>query len=135
MVFLCNWCATLAAELAGSNRLAYPAGVRVVKVPCAGRINPLHLLRALQNGADGILVFGCHPGDCHYAKGNLLARRRLSVLKGLLEAVGMEPARLQFSWVTASEGSRFATLLDRAVQDVRTLGPNRKFVKNPAAAG
>jgi len=129
--FLCNWCSYAGADLAGVSRFQYPPNVRVIRVPCSGRVNPLHILKALQNGMDGVLVSGCHPGDCHYISGNLVARRRFAVLKNLLAFAGIEPERVQFSWVSASEGSRFASLVDKVVTDVKKLGPSERFRKKP----
>src|SRR3990170_1469634 len=108
--FLCNWCAYAGADLAGVSRIQYPPNVRIIRVPCSGRINPAFLLRVLQNGADAVLVSGCHPGDCHYIRGNLVARRKFALLKEMLQYVGIEPERVQFSWVSASEGGRFAAI-------------------------
>jgi coenzyme F420-reducing hydrogenase delta subunit len=129
VAFLCNWCSYAGADLAGVSRIQYPANVRVIRVPCCGRVNPMFLLRALQNGADGVLVSGCHPGDCHYISGNLVARRRFALLKELLQYAGIEPERVQFTWVSASEGGRFATIVAKVVEDVRRVGPNEKLVK------
>ncbi len=129
VAFLCNWCSYAGADLAGVSRLQYPPNIRVIRVPCSGRINPLFILAALQNGADGVLVSGCHPGDCHYLSGNLVARRRFNLLKNLLESVGIEPDRVQFSWVSASEGGRFADLVRRVASDVKQLGPQRRLAK------
>jgi coenzyme F420-reducing hydrogenase delta subunit len=129
VAFLCNWCSYAGADLAGVSRIQYPDNVRVIRVPCSGRVNPMFLLRALQNGADGVLVSGCHPGDCHYINGNLLARRKFALLKELLEYVGIEPERVQFTWVSASEGGRFAAVVEKVVEEVRKLGPNGKLVK------
>jgi coenzyme F420-reducing hydrogenase delta subunit len=131
VAFLCNWCSYAGADLAGVSRIQYPHNVRVIRVPCSGRINPAFLLRALQNGADGVLVSGCHPGDCHYISGNLAARRKFALFRELLQYVGMEPERVQFTWVSASEGGRFAAIVEKVVGQVRKLGPNRKLVKNP----
>ncbi len=129
VAFLCNWCSYAGADLAGVSRLQYPPNVRVIRVPCSGRVNPLYILKILQNGADGVLVSGCHPGDCHYITGNLYARRKFAVLKRLLTYVGLEPERVHFSWVSASEGVRFAELLAKVTRDVREAGPARKMVK------
>lgn len=129
VAFLCNWCSYAGADLAGVSRLQYPPNVRVIRVPCSGRVNPLYILKVLQNGADGVLVSGCHPGDCHYITGNLYARRKFAVLKRLLTYVGLEPERVHFSWVSASEGVRFAELLARVTRDVREAGPAHKMVK------
>ena len=129
VAFLCNWCSYAGADLAGVSRIQYPHNVRVIRVPCSGRVNPAFLLRALQNGADGVLVSGCHPGDCHYISGNLVARRKFALLKELLQYAGIEPERVQFTWVSASEGGRFAAVVEKVVEDVRKLGPNDKLVK------
>ena len=129
VAFLCNWCSYAGADLAGVSRIQYPPNVRVIRVPCSGRINPAFLLRALQNGADGVLVSGCHPGDCHYIQGNLVARRKFALFNVLLQYSGIEPERVQFTWVSASEGGRFAAVIKKIVEDVRRLGPNNKLVK------
>lgn len=131
VAFLCNWCSYAGADLAGVSRIQYPPNVRIIRVPCSGRINPAFLLRALVNGADAVLVSGCHPGDCHYIQGNLVARRKFALLKALLQYAGIEPERVQFTWVSASEGGRFAAVIEKVVQEVRALGPNRKLVKAP----
>ena len=130
IAFLCNWCSYAGADLAGVSRIQYPSNVRIIRVPCSGRINPVFLLRALQNGADGVLVSGCHPGDCHYISGNLAARRKFALVKELLQYAGIEPERVQFSWVSASEGGRFAAIIEKVVNQVRILGPNKKLVKS-----
>ena len=129
VAFLCNWCSYAGADLAGVSRMQYPPNIRVVRVPCSGRINPLFLVAALQNGADGVLVSGCHPGDCHYLSGNLIARRKFAVVKNLLEYVGIEAGRVQFSWVSASEGARFAALVAQVTEDVKRLGPQKRLAK------
>ncbi|MFC2105643.1 hydrogenase iron-sulfur subunit [Candidatus Bipolaricaulota bacterium] len=130
VAFLCNWCSYAGADLAGVSRLQYPTNVRIIRVPCSGRIDPLYIVRALQEGMDGVLVSGCHPGDCHYISGNLVARRKFALLDSYLDYLGIEPGRVQFSWVSASEGSRFAALIEKVVEDVRTLGPATKMVKS-----
>jgi len=127
--FLCNWCSYAGADLAGVSRIQYPPNVRVIRVPCSGRINPLFIVKALQSGMDGVLVSGCHPGDCHYISGNLYARRKFALMKSLLEYVGIEPDRVHFSWVSAAEGIRFAELLHAVVEAVRAIGPATKMVK------
>ena len=129
VAFLCNWCSYAGADLAGVSRIQYPPNVSVIRVPCSGRINPLFVLKALQSGADGVLVSGCHPGDCHYISGNLYARRKFALLKSLLEYVGIEPERVQFSWVSAAEGVRFAEILEKVIDAVREVGPASKMVK------
>jgi coenzyme F420-reducing hydrogenase delta subunit len=133
IAFLCNWCSYAGADLAGVSRLQYPHNVRVIRVPCSGRINPLYIAKALQNGVDGVLVSGCHPGDCHYISGNLVARRKFALLKNFLGYIGIEPERVQFSWVSASEGGRFADLINRVVSDVKKLGPGEKLMKRRSA--
>jgi coenzyme F420-reducing hydrogenase delta subunit len=130
LAFLCNWCSYAGADLAGVSRIQYAPNIRIVRVPCSGRINPVFLLRALQNGADGVLVSGCHPGDCHYISGNLAARRKFALLKELVRFAGIEPERIQFAWVSASEGGRFAAVVEKVVGLVRSLGPQTKLVKN-----
>ncbi|MDI6774408.1 MAG: hydrogenase iron-sulfur subunit [Verrucomicrobiota bacterium] len=129
VAFLCNWCSYAGADLAGISRLQYPPNARVVRVPCSGRINPLHILRALQEGADGVLVSGCHPGDCHYISGNLVARRKFALMKRFIEHIGVEPGRVQFSWMSAAEGPRFAALIKQVTDDVKQLGPATRLVK------
>ncbi len=126
---LCNWCSYAGADLAGVSRFQYPPNIRIIRVPCSGRVNPLFILRGLRQGADGVLVSGCHPGDCHYLSGNYYARRKFTLLKNLLEYVGVEPGRVQFSWVSASEGNKFAHVVEEVTEEVRALGPNRKLAK------
>jgi len=125
VAFLCNWCSYAGADLAGVSRMQYPPDIRIIRVPCSGRINPLYILSALHRGADGVLVSGCHPGDCHYISGNLVARRKFAMLKEFLQHVGIEPERVHFSWVSASEGARFAGLVQKVVEDVRRVGPSK----------
>ena len=134
VAFLCNWCSYAGADLAGVSRLQYPANVRVIRVPCSGRVDPLYIIKALQEGADGVLVSGCHPGDCHYISGNLVARRKFAMLKGFLEYLGIEPQRVQFSWVSASEGGRFASLIEKVVNDVKKLDSPAKFPRERTSA-
>jgi coenzyme F420-reducing hydrogenase delta subunit len=131
VAFLCNWCSYAGADLAGVSRIQYSPNIRIIRVPCSGRINPLYILKALQNGVDGVLVSGCHPGDCHYISGNYYARRKFALMKSYLEYIGIEPERVQFSWVSASEGGRFAQLVEKVINEVRILGPNNNlFAKN-----
>jgi coenzyme F420-reducing hydrogenase delta subunit len=129
IAFLCNWCSYAGADLAGISRIQYPPNVRVIRVPCSGRVNPLYIIKALQHGADGVLVSGCHPGDCHYISGNYYARRRFTLLKSLLEAVGIEPGRVNFSWVSAAEGEKFSQVVTEVIEKVKALGPSRRLVK------
>ena len=132
LAFLCNWCSYAGADLAGTSRIQYPANVRVIRVPCSGRLNPFFILAALQYGIDGVLVCGCHPGECHYLSGNYSARRKFALLKGLLEYIGLEEDRVQFSWVSAAEGVRFAKVIELATEKIKALGPAEKLVKKPA---
>lgn len=127
VAFLCNWCSYAGADLAGVSRLQYPPNIRIIRVMCSGRISPIIVLRALKDGADGVLVSGCHPGDCHYLKGNLFTRRNLQLLRDMLDYMGIEADRLQMSWVSASEGGKFADVVKTTVEKVRKLGPNTKF--------
>jgi coenzyme F420-reducing hydrogenase delta subunit len=127
LAFLCNWCSYAGADLAGTSRIQYPPNVRVIRVPCSGRVNPIFIVEALRQGVDGVLVSGCHPGDCHYISGNYYARRRFALLQRYLEYLGIEKGRVQFSWVSASEGGRFAEVVTRATQDVKALGPARRL--------
>ena len=129
VAFLCNWCSYAGADLAGVGRLQYPPNTRTIRVPCSGRVNPLFILRALQNGADGVLVSGCHPGDCHYLSGNYTARRRFAVFSRLLEYVGIEEGRVHFSWVSAAEAGRFSEVITEVTEEVKKLGPGRRLVK------
>ncbi len=129
LAILCNWCSYAGADLAGVSRMQYPPSIRVVRVPCSGRVDPLFILKSLQSGFDGVLVSGCHPGDCHYISGNYVARRKFAVLKPLLEYIGLEPNRVQFSWISAGEGDRFAKVVTKITEDVRELGPATRLVK------
>jgi F420-non-reducing hydrogenase iron-sulfur subunit len=129
LALLCNWCSYAGADLAGVSRIQYPPTIRVVRVPCSGRVDPLFILKSLQTGFDGVLVSGCHPGDCHYLSGNYVARRKFAILKTLLEFVGIEPERVQFSWISAGEGERFAQVMTKVTDDIRKIGPARRLVK------
>ncbi len=129
LAILCNWCSYAGADLAGVSRMQYPPNIRVVRIPCSGRVDPLFIMKSLQSGFDGVLVSGCHPGDCHYISGNYIARRKFAVLKPLLEFIGIEPDRVQFSWISAGEGERFATVVTKVTEDIRKLGPSTRLVK------
>jgi F420-non-reducing hydrogenase iron-sulfur subunit len=129
--FLCRWCSYAGADLAGTSRRKYPANIRIIKIPCSGRIDPLLIIKALRLGFDGVLVSGCHPGDCHYQTGNYRARRRISITKKFLEYLGIEPERLQASWVSASEGGKFAEVVTEITENIRKIGPNRLFLDKP----
>jgi coenzyme F420-reducing hydrogenase delta subunit len=126
VAFCCNWCSYAGADLAGTSRLHYPATVRVVRVPCSGRVNPRFVLRAFQRGADGVLVAGCHPGDCHYSTGNFYARRRFLLARRLIEYLGVDPDRFWVKWISGSEGPKFAETVREMSAAVAALGPNRK---------
>ena len=129
VAFFCNWCTYGAADLAGVSRLDYPPNFRVVRLPCSGRLNPKYILEAFKLGADGVWVSGCHPGDCHYIAGNYHARRKFVLLHHLIEAVGVEPGRLHFSWISSAEAVKFQEIAREVVEQVRAAGPNRNFRK------
>lgn len=124
IAFLCNWCSYAGADLAGSLRYSYPSNIRIIRVPCSGRVEPEFILKALFYGADGVLVGGCHPGDCHYVRGNYYAERRIKVLYRLLDWIGIERDRLWLEWVSASEGARFAQVASDFTARLKDLGPN-----------
>jgi coenzyme F420-reducing hydrogenase delta subunit len=132
--FLCNWCSYAGADLAGTSRLKVPANLRVVRVPCSGRINPLFIFKALEEGADGVMVSGCHPGDCHYISGNRYAKRKLAVLRRLLDWVGIEPERIHFTWLSASEGARYSVEVTEFVDKVRALGRRNPMAREGVAS-
>ena len=132
--FLCNWCSYAGADLAGTSRLKVPANLRVVRVPCSGRINPLFIFKALEEGADGVMVSGCHPGDCHYISGNRYAKRKLAVIRRLLDWVGVEPERIHFTWLSASEGARYAVEVAEFVEQVRALGRRNPMARQGVAS-
>ncbi len=122
--FLCNWCSYAGADLAGTSRLKYPANVKTIRVMCSGRIDPIYVLEALKKGADGVLIAVCHPGDCHYQSGNYKANRRIKLLKKMVEELGIEPERIRFEYVSASEGKKYADLITEMTEEIRKLGPN-----------
>jgi F420-non-reducing hydrogenase iron-sulfur subunit len=123
--FLCNWCAYAGADLAGVSRIQYPPNIRIIRVMCSGRIDPAFILEAFKDGADGVLVAGCHlPSDCHYLSGNFKALRRVTLLKEVLKDFGIEPERLRLEWVSASEGDKFADIVKDMVEEIKKLGPN-----------
>jgi len=121
--FLCNWCSYAGADLAGISRIKYPPNLKAIRVMCTGRLNPLFVLKSFQMGADGVLVAGCHPGDCHYTSGNMHARRRMVVMRRLLDYVGIDKRRFRVEWVSASEGMRFASVVREMTDELRKLGP------------
>jgi coenzyme F420-reducing hydrogenase delta subunit/ferredoxin len=132
--FVCNWCTYTGADLAGTSRLQMADNVRIIRLPCTGRIDPMFIVKAFERGADGVIVSGCHPADCHYTAGNYHARRRFAVFKELLELVGVEPGRVTFSWVSASEGNKWQEVVDTATEAVRRLGPFDAYHRLTAAA-
>ncbi len=121
--FLCNWCSYAGADLAGTSRIEYPQNVRIIRVPCSGRVDPLFVVKAFLDGADGVMVLGCHPGDCHYQQGNYYAQRRYAIMHKLLDFTGVEYDRLFVDWVSASEGKRFAEVVMNFTNRVKDLGP------------
>jgi F420-non-reducing hydrogenase iron-sulfur subunit len=125
--FCCRWCSYACADLAGTSRQKYPSNIRIIKIPCSGRIDPLFVLKALRLGFDGVMVSGCHPGDCHYQTGNYRARRKMAITKKFLEYMGVEPERVQASWVSASEGGKFAQVVSEVTEDLKRVGPNQLF--------
>ena len=125
--FLCRWCSYAGADLAGTSRKKYPANIGIVKVPCTGRVDPIFIIKALRLGFDGVLVSGCHPGDCHYQTGNYRARRRMALTKKFLEYMGVEPERIQMSWVSASEGEKWAKVVTTVTKELKEVGPNELF--------
>ena len=124
LAFCCNWCSYAGADLAGVSRYQYPPNVRIIRVMCSGRIDPEFILHAFQKGIDGVMVIGCHIGDCHYVSGNLEAEKKVKMVKNLLEIVGFESDRLALEWVSAAEGLKFSRLITDFVKRVRLLGPN-----------
>jgi coenzyme F420-reducing hydrogenase delta subunit len=127
VAFLCKWCSSAGSDLAGVSRMEYPPNVVPITVMCSGSISPLYILSAFNKGADGVLVSGCHPGDCHYIKGNYYARRRIALVKQLLEYTGLEPQRFQMSWVSAAEGTKYTQIIKDFVQELKPLGPQKKL--------
>ena len=124
IAFVCNWCTYTAADLAGTSRLSYPTNVRIVRVPCSSRVNPSFIIRAFQRGADGVIVAGCHPGDCHYINGNYKARRRVKLLKAILPGYGFDEKRIKLTWIGASDGIVLARTVRDMVDEVKELGPS-----------
>ena len=122
--FLCNWCSYAGADLAGTSRMKYPPNIKSIRVMCSGRVDPVFILEALKKGADGVLVAGCHPGDCHYQSGNYKTNRRIKLLKKLLEEMAVNPNRVRFDYVSASEGAKFATIVTEFVDELKKMGPN-----------
>ena len=135
LAFTCRWCTYAGADLAGLNRMKYPADIRLLRVPCSGRVNPQYVLEALQRGADGVLVCGCHPGDCHYSTGNYYAKRRLMIFKRELEYIGLEPDRFQVRWISGAEAGKFRDTATAFCERIRELGPIGKDFALEASLG
>jgi F420-non-reducing hydrogenase iron-sulfur subunit len=123
VAFFCNWCTYLAADLAGTSRMKYPPNARVIRVMCSGRLDPQFILKAFADGADGVLIGGCHPGDCHYQEGNYKCLRRFNLLKRVVKEMGIEDDRFRLEWISASEGDRLRSVMIDMVDKVRALGP------------
>jgi F420-non-reducing hydrogenase iron-sulfur subunit len=124
--FLCNWCSYAGADLAGVSRFQYPTNLRIIRVMCSGRVHPAHILEAFKDGADGVLIAGCHtPNDCHYISGNFKAQRRVAMVQNLMEQLGIEPQRLRLEWISAAEGEKFAKTIREMTADLKKLGPSQ----------
>lgn len=124
LAFLCNWCSYAGADLAGTSRIKYPSSIRAVRVMCSSRVDPIFVIEAYLCGFDGVLIGGCHPGDCHYQKGNYYTRRRFASLKKIVEGLGLESDRLRLSWISASEGQKFANVSTDFTKKIKELGEN-----------
>ncbi len=129
IAFVCNWCTYAGADLAGTSRIKYAHNIRIVRFPCTGRIDFMLLLKAFQSGADGIIVSGCHPADCHYTAGNYHARRRWIVFQNLLNFLGIDTRRITFSWVSAAEGAKWGHLVNEVVDNIKKIGPYTEYAK------
>jgi coenzyme F420-reducing hydrogenase delta subunit len=129
VAFVCNWCTYAGADLTGTSRIKYSSDVKIIRFPCTGRIDFMYLLKAFAEGADGIIVSGCHPNDCHYTSGNFHARRRWMVFEGLLNFVGIDSRRIVFSWISAAEGAKWAELVNKTVKSIQELGPYTQYQK------
>jgi F420-non-reducing hydrogenase iron-sulfur subunit len=125
VAFFCNWCTYTAADLAGTARMKYAPNVRAIRIMCSGRLDPQFVLAAFREGADGVLIGGCHPGDCHYQEGNYKALRRFIMLKNLLNAIGIEESRVRLEWIAASEGDKLQRVINDMTETIRALGPLR----------
>ena len=122
--FLCKWCSSSAADLAGTSRMQYPPNIRIIRLMCSGSVDSAYIVKALLEGADGVLVAGCHPGDCHYIEGNYKARRRMALLKDILNTLGLETERVRIEWIGADEGRKFAKTVSEMTAQLREMGPN-----------
>jgi F420-non-reducing hydrogenase iron-sulfur subunit len=124
IAFLCNWCTYTGADLAGTSRIQYPPNIRIIRLMCSGGLDPVYVAKALLEGADGVLIGGCHPGDCHYQSGNYKARRRIAILQSILQQMGFDPNRVWLRWISASEGQYFADTVTHMVHALKQMGPN-----------
>ncbi len=127
VAFVCNWCTYAGADLTGTSRIKYSSNIRIIRFPCTGRIDFMLLMKAFAKGADGIIVSGCHPNDCHYTSGNFHAKRRWMVFRTLLDFVGIDIARINFTWVSAAEGAKWAEVVNSTVEEVKKLGPYKNY--------
>lgn len=123
IAFCCNWCSYAGADLAGVSRFQYPTNVRIIRVMCSGRVDPVFIIKAFRKGADGVIVAGCHPNDCHYISGNRKAALRAEFLQEFLDTLGIEPERFKLEWIAGSEGEKFAKTVRKMVDEIRVLGP------------
>lgn len=130
VAILCKWCSSAGSDLAGVSRMKYPPNVVPITVMCSGSVSPNYIFSAFKNGADGVLISGCHPGDCHYMKGNYYARRRIALVKELLEFIGLEPQRFQMSWISAAEGTKYTEIIKDFVEELEPLGSQNKLKSN-----
>ncbi|NQT77027.1 MAG: hydrogenase iron-sulfur subunit [Bacteroidetes bacterium] len=130
--FLCNWCSYTGADLAGTSRMKYAHNIRIIRVMCSGRVDPTFVLKSFREGADGVLICGCHPGDCHYHEGNYKCMRRVEFLKRYIKQMGIDERRIRLEWISASEGKQFAALADEMREQIASLGPCRvrKVIEN-----
>jgi len=124
IAFVCNWCTYAAADLAGTSRIQYPPNVRIIRLMCSGTVDPVYIMKAILDGADGVLIGGCHPGDCHYQTGNYKARRRIAILTTILRSLGVPEERIWLRWISASEGKKFADTVTNMVAQLKQLGPS-----------
>ncbi len=127
VAFLCNWCSYAGADLAGMSRRGYPAAIKVIRVPCSGKVDPMYVMKSFERGADMVLVSGCHPGDCHYTSGNYHARRKLLAFRELLDFLGIDQRRFKISWVSAAEGAKWSSLVKEITAEAQELGPFETF--------
>ena len=131
VAFLCNWCSYAGADLAGMSRFEYPASIRIIRLPCSGRVDPMFILKSFERGADMVLVSGCHPGDCHYTSGNYHARRKLLAFREMLAFFGIDPRRFKMSWVSAAEGAKWASIVAEITAEAIALGPLTTYAATP----